>query len=152
MKSAEHWMQAALELARQAEVLDEVPIGAVVVLNDEMIGEGFNKTITNADPTAHAEIVALRDAAARLKNYRLTGADLYVTIEPCSMCAGALIHARINQLFYGATEPRAGAVCSSIAVLDNPNVNHRVQHQGGIAEIESSQLMANFFQRKRQSA
>ncbi len=151
MKSAEEWMQIALELAKQAEALDEVPIGAVVVREGELIGQGFNRTISSADPTAHAEIVAIRDAAKNLDNYRLTGSDLYVTIEPCSMCAGALIHARINQLFYGATEPRAGAVCSSIEVLGNPNVNHRVQHQGGILETETSQLIASFFQRKRQS-
>ena len=152
MKSAEEWMQVALDLAGQAEALDEVPIGAVVVLHDEMIGQGFNQTISSADPTAHAEIVALRDAARKINNYRLTDADMYVTIEPCSMCAGALIHARIRHLYYGATEPRAGAICSSIAVLDNPNVNHRVKHQGGIAEQAAAKIMSNFFQRKRQSA
>ncbi len=152
MKSAEAWMRLALELADKAQALNEVPVGAVVVRDGELIGQGFNQTISSADPTAHAEIVAMRDAAKHLGNYRLTGSDLYVTIEPCSMCAGAMIHARIGRLFYGATEPRAGAVCSSIAVLDNPNVNHRVQHQGGILESEASQLIASFFKRKRQSA
>jgi tRNA(adenine34) deaminase len=152
MKSAEDWMQLALELARQAEAIDEVPVGAVIVRDGELIGQGFNQTISSADPTAHAEIVALRDAAKNVNNYRLSGADMFVTIEPCSMCAGAMIHARINQLFYGAKEPRAGAVVSSIAVLDNPNVNHRVSHQGGVLETETSELISNFFRRKRQTA
>jgi tRNA(adenine34) deaminase len=145
-------MQLALELARQAEAIDEVPVGAVIVRDGELIGQGFNQTISSADPTAHAEIVALRDAAKNVNNYRLSGADMFVTIEPCSMCAGAMIHARINQLFYGAKEPRAGAVVSSIAVLDNPNVNHRVSHQGGVLETETSELISNFFRRKRQTA
>lgn len=152
MRSAEDWMQLALELARQAEAIDEVPVGAVIVRDGELIGQGFNQTISSADPTAHAEIVALRDAAKNVNNYRLSGADMFVTIEPCSMCAGAMIHARINQLFYGAKEPRAGAVVSSIAVLDNPNVNHRVSHQGGVLETETSELISNFFRRKRQTA
>lgn len=152
MKSAEDWMQLALELARQAEAIDEVPVGAVIVRDGELIGQGFNQTISSADPTAHAEIVALRDAAKNVNNYRLSGADMFVTIEPCSMCAGAMIHARINQLFYGAKEPRAGAVVSSIAVLDNPKVNHRVSHQGGVLETETSELISNFFRRKRQTA
>ena len=157
MKSAddwthEDWMRRAIDLARQAEAQDEVPVGAVIVLDGELIGEGYNQTISSSDPTAHAEIVALRDAAQRLDNYRLSGADMYVTIEPCSMCAGAMIHARINQLFYGAKEPRAGAVVSSIAVLDNPNVNHRVKHHGGVLEDQSAELISNFFRRKRQSA
>ena len=145
MRSAEDWMQLALELARQAEAIDEVPVGAVIVRDGELIGQGFNQTISSADPTAHAEIVALRDAAKNVNNYRLSGADMFVTIEPCSMCAGAMIHARINQLFYGAKEPRAGAVVSSIAVLDNPNVNHRVSHQGGVLETETSEIISNFF-------
>ena len=152
MRSAEDWMQLALELARQAEAIDEVPVGAVIVRDGELIGQGFNQTISSADPTAHAEIVALRDAAKNVNNYRLSGADMFVTIEPCSMCAGAMIHARINQLFYGAKEPRAGAVVSSIAVLDNPNVNHRVSHQGGVLETETSEIISNFFRRKRQTA
>lgn len=149
MKSHEHWMQMALALAEEAGQIDEVPVGAVVVKDDVVIGRGFNQTISAADPSAHAEVVALRDAARHLNNYRLTGADLYVTIEPCSMCAGALVHARIREVIYGAKEPRAGAVCSSIAVLDNPSLNHHVSHQGGVCEAQASQLMANFFKRKR---
>ena len=144
-------MQVALELAEQAKNDDEVPIGAVVVRGDEIIGRGFNQTISTSDPTAHAEIVAIRNAARHVNNYRLTGCDLYVTIEPCSMCAGALVHARIQTLIFGAKEPRAGAVCSSIAVLDNPNLNHKVDVQSGVCEQQASTLMSSFFQAKRRS-
>lgn len=151
MNPASQWMQRALELAQEAAGLDEVPVGAVVVCNDEIIGEGFNQTISSHDPSAHAEIVALRDAAKRMNNYRLPGAELYVTIEPCTMCAGALIHARISHLIFGATEPRAGAICSSARVLENPGLNHRVQVTSGICEAEAGQLIADFFKAKRKS-
>ncbi|MFT7246785.1 MAG: tRNA(adenine34) deaminase [Candidatus Azotimanducaceae bacterium] len=151
MKPATYWMQLALELAEQAASYDEVPVGAVVVQNGELIGQGFNQTISSHDPTAHAEIVALRDAARQQKNYRLPGAELYVTIEPCTMCAGALVHARISHLIFGAKEPRAGAICSSLQVLDNPGLNHRVQVSSGICESEAGQLMADFFKAKRKS-
>lgn len=151
MTSAEHWMQMALELAQQARAEDEVPIGAVVVLDDEVIGRGYNRTISDGDPTAHAEIVALRDAARHLNNHRLTGSDLYVTIEPCTMCAGAMVHARIRRLIYGASEPRAGAVSSSIAVLDNPGLNHKVAVESGVLADQAGTMMSEFFQRKRQN-
>jgi tRNA(adenine34) deaminase len=151
MKPASHWMQLALELAEQAARLDEVPVGAIVVLNDEVIGQGFNQTISSHDPSAHAEIVALRDAASRMSNYRLPGAELYVTIEPCTMCAGALVHARVSHLIYGAAEPKAGAICSSAKVLENPGLNHRVQVTSGICEAEAGQLIADFFKAKRKS-
>jgi tRNA(adenine34) deaminase len=151
MKPATHWMQRALELAQHAASLDEVPVGAVIVRDDAIIGEGFNQTISSHDPTAHAEVVALRDASARANNYRLPGAELYVTIEPCTMCAGALVHARIAHLIFGAAEPRAGAICSSAQVLENPNLNHRVQVTSGICEAEARQLMADFFKAKRKS-
>jgi tRNA(adenine34) deaminase len=151
MTSAEHWMQMALELAQQARAEDEVPIGAVVVLNDEVIGRGYNRTIRDGDPTAHAEIVALRDAARHLNNHRLTGSDLYVTIEPCTMCAGAMVHARIRRLIYGASEPRAGAVSSSIAVLDNPGLNHKVAVESAVLADQAGAMMSEFFQRKRQN-
>ena len=144
-------MQLALGLAQHAASLDEVPVGAVVVRDGEVIGEGYNQTITSHDPTAHAEVVALRNAAIRENNYRLPGAELYVTIEPCTMCAGALVHARIARLIFGATEPRAGAICSSAQVLDNPNLNHRIQITSGICEAEAGQLMAGFFKAKRKS-
>jgi len=151
MKPATYWMQLALELAEQAASYDEVPVGAVVVQNGELIGKGFNQTISSHDPTAHAEIVALRDAAKQQNNYRLPGAELYVTIEPCTMCAGALVHARISHLIFGAKEPRAGAICSSSQVLDNPALNHRVQVTSGVCESEAGQLMADFFKAKRKS-
>lgn len=151
MSSAIHWMQMAMTLAEQAAGVGEVPVGAVVVRDGEVIGEGFNQTISSHDPTAHAEIVALRDAAARLNNYRLPGAELYVTIEPCTMCAGALVHARISHLIFGAKEPRAGAIVSSARVLENPGLNHQVQITGGVCESEAGQLMADFFKAKRKS-
>ncbi|MFT4677506.1 MAG: tRNA(adenine34) deaminase [Patiriisocius sp.] len=151
MSSAIHWMQMAVTLAEQAASVGEVPVGAVVVQDGQLIGEGFNQTISSHDPTAHAEIVALRDAAARLNNYRLPGATLYVTIEPCTMCAGALVHARISHLVFGAKEPRAGAIVSSASVLDNPGLNHQVQITGGVCESEAGQLMSDFFKAKRKS-
>jgi len=151
MNSAAHWMQMAMVLAEKAASLGEVPVGAVVVQDGELIGEGFNQTISSHDPTAHAEIMALRDAAARLNNYRLPGATLYVTIEPCTMCAGALVHARISHLIFGAKQPRAGAIVSSARVLDNPGLNHQVQITGGVCESEAGQLIADFFKAKRKS-
>ena len=122
----ETWMRAALELAQEAADQGEVPVGAVVVREGKIIGRGCNAPITKADPTAHAEINALREAAMTAGNYRLPGATLVVTVEPCTMCAGALLHARIETLVFGAREPRAGAVFSSAKVLENPGLNHRV--------------------------
>tara|TARA_R110002072_G_scaffold1164_4_gene9643 strand:+ start:4827 stop:5282 length:456 start_codon:yes stop_codon:yes gene_type:complete len=151
MSSAIHWMHRAMMLAEKAASIGEVPVGAVVVRDGEVIGEGFNQTISSHDPSAHAEIVALRDAATKQQNYRLPGAELYVTIEPCTMCAGALVHARISHLIFGAKEPRAGAVVSSAQVLINPGLNHQVQVTGGICESEAGQLMADFFKAKRKS-
>ena len=143
------WMREALQLARQAAENGEVPVGAVVVLDGDIIGRGANRMISSQDPSAHAEINALRDAAARLGNYRMPGASLYVTVEPCTMCAGALIHARIHELVYGAEEPGAGAVTSTARVLDNPALNHRVQVRGGVMSEECSALMKTFFQERR---
>ncbi len=145
----EHWMQFALVLAEEAIKRDEVPVGAVVVLDDAIIGRGFNRTISSRDPTAHAEIVAIRDAAQHMHNYRLSGASLYSTIEPCAMCAGAMIHARIGQLFFGAEEPRAGAVGSTIDVLANERLNHRVAVHAGICAPAAAALMTNFFKARR---
>lgn len=142
-------MTLALEQARAAEALGEVPVGALVVLNGEIVGRGHNAVIRRADPTAHAEIVALRAAAERLGNYRLTGAILYSTIEPCAMCAGALVHARIERLVYGAPEPRAGAVRSRLAVLENPGANHRVQVTAGVLAERSAALLRAFFRARR---
>lgn len=136
-------------LAQKAADLGEAPVGACVVQNGEIIGEGHNTPITNCDPTAHAEIQALRAAAIRLGNYRLPGSILYVTIEPCTMCAGALVHARIRKLFFGAAEPRAGAVVSTAAVLDNPALNHHPTWEGGLLAAEAAALMRTFFNAKR---
>ena len=146
---SEEWMLAALVLARQAAQKDEVPIGAVVVRDKQIVGRGFNQPIGRHDPTAHAEIMALRDAAQTLGNYRLPGCTLVVTVEPCTMCAGALVHARIEQLIFGAKEPRAGAVCSSARVLDNLGLNHKVTVIEGVLEKECKALMSGFFQGRR---
>ena len=141
----ERWMREALAEARRARGRGEVPVGAVVVLGGAVVGRGANQPIRGTDPTAHAEIVALRDAARATGNYRLTGAALYVTVEPCLMCAGALVHARIGRLVFGAAEPRAGAVRSVMRVLDHPALNHRVEVAGGVLESECTALMRAFF-------
>lgn len=146
------FMARALALAEQGAAAGEVPVGAVVVLDGEILGEGWNQPISVGDPTAHAEIVALRAAAARIGNYRLTGATLYVTIEPCTMCAGALVHARIARLVYGAEEPRSGAVRSALAALDTPGLNHRVEVRAGVAADEAAELMTAFFRARRANA
>ena len=149
MRSHEYWMSQALTLADRASLEDEVPIGAVIVLDDELIAEGWNQTIGSNDPTAHAEIVAIRRAAERLENYRLVNTRLYVTIEPCTMCAGALVHSRIAMLIYGAKEPRAGAIDSSMRVLANPNLNHQPEVLGGICADEAGDKMSRFFKARR---
>ena len=145
----EKWMQVALGLAAKAAQQDEVPVGAVVVRDNQIVGRGFNQPIGRHDPTAHAEIMALRDAASALGNYRLPGCTLVVTVEPCTMCAGALVHARIAQLIFGAREPRAGAVCSSAQVLDNQGLNHKVTVVEGVLEKECKALMSAFFKERR---
>ena len=143
-------MLEALVLARQAGEHDEVPVGAVVVRDNQIVGRGFNQPIGRHDPTAHAEIMALRDAAQTLGNYRLPRCTLVVSVEPCTMCAGALVHSRIEQLIFGAKEPRAGAICSSARVLDNPGLNHKVTVVEGVLEKECKALMSAFFQERRQ--
>ena len=145
----ERWMRAALDQALLALEVDEVPVGAVVVHEGQVVGAGFNQPISASDPTAHAEMVAMRSAARALGNYRLTGATVYVTVEPCFMCAGALVHARIATLVYGAPEPRSGAVQSVAQALDNPALNHRVSVVGGVLEAECRELMQAFFRRRR---
>lgn len=142
-------MRRALALADRAENEGEVPIGAVVVKDGQLLGEGWNSVIAYQDPTAHAEIVAMRDAAKLTGNYRLAGATLYVTLEPCTMCAGALIHARIEQLVFAAREPRAGVVCSTCAMLDEPRYNHAVKWQEGVLAEESSERLKAFFKSRR---
>jgi tRNA(adenine34) deaminase len=142
-------MAAALDEARRALEAGEVPIGAVVALDGVTVGRGFNQPILGGDPTAHAEIVALRDAARRVGNYRLTGATLCVTIEPCLMCVGALAHARIGTLVYGAEEPKSGAVASMVCGLELPGLNHRVEVVSGVRAAECRELMQAFFRERR---
>src|SRR5687768_3176114 len=142
-------MSLALDEARKAHEAGEVPVGAVVLLDGEVVGTGFNQPISAHDPTAHAEIVALRAAAERAGNYRLTGATLYVTVEPCLMCVGAMVHARIGLVVYGAAEPKAGAVVSMIRAHELPNLNHRLQVLGGVLEGECRDMMQGFFRSRR---
>lgn len=149
MSADEYWMARALTLAEDARSRGEVPVGAVVVRGDEVIGEGYNQPVTTNDPTAHAEIVALRAAAQHEGNYRLVDADLYVTIEPCTMCAGALVQARIARLIFGAREPRAGAVVSSASVLANEALNHKVEVIEGVLADECKATISSFFKAKR---
>lgn len=144
-------MREALAQAALAEAAGEVPVGAVVVLGSNIVGRGFNRPIGSADPTAHAEILALRDAARTMENYRLTGVRLYVTVEPCLMCVGAMVHARVGTLIYGASEPKAGAVASALAALNHPALNHRIDVVAGVLADESRALLQRFFQARRHS-
>ena len=150
-------MREAQREAREALAAGEVPVGAVVVLDGRVAGAGFNQPIGRADPTAHAEIVALRVAAREVGNYRLTGATLYVTVEPCVMCVGAIVHARVGTLVYGASEPKAGAVRSAMRALDHPALdhpalNHRVEVIEGVLDEECGQIMQDFFRDRRASS
>jgi tRNA(adenine34) deaminase len=142
-------MQAALAEARLAGEAGEVPIGAVVVQEGAIVARGQNRVLRDLDPTAHAEIVALRAAAAVLGNYRLTGCTLYVTLEPCAMCAGAMIHARLARLVFAAADPKAGAAGSVLAVLNHPQLNHQIQVEQGILAEESAELLKSFFRERR---
>ena len=145
----ERWMNRALQLAGEAAAKGEVPVGAVVVLDGKEIGAGFNAPISGCDPTAHAEIRALRDAAARVGNYRLPDATLYVTLEPCTMCVGAIVHGRISRLVYGASEPKAGAIESARRTLEEPHLNWDVTAVGGVLSDRCSQVISEFFSRRR---
>ena len=142
-------MRAALEQALEAGRRGEVPVGAVVVVDGEIVGAGFNQPIGGQDPTAHAEIVAMREAAKRLGNYRLGGATLYVTIEPCQMCVGAMVHARVARVVYGTREPKAGAIESAMRAHEHPALNHRMTATGGVLEEECRQMIQGFFREKR---
>lgn len=142
-------MRVALDLARHASAEQEVPVGAVLVLNDESLGEGWNQPIATSDPTAHAEIIALRQAAQRQQNYRLPGTTLYVTLEPCAMCLGALLQARIERLVFGALDSKAGAVTSVFNLLDSSQLNHRITWVGECLANESIALLQGFFQKRR---
>ena len=149
MNNDEHWMHEALRQARQAEAGEEVPVGAVVVYQGQMIGQGRNRSITDIDPSAHAEIVAMRAAAKSLNNYRLLDATLFVTLEPCMMCVGAMLHARIKRLVFGAHDPKTGAAGSMFDLITDPRHNHAVEVTGGVLEQECSRLLKDFFQQRR---
>lgn len=145
----EYWLRQALHLAQIAADQGEVPIGALVVRDDEIIGKGYNQPIQSCDPTAHAEIIALRDAALNVGNYRLPGATLYCTLEPCAMCAGAMLHARIERLVFAASDPKGGAVVSVVKLLDETRFNHHITYQCGTLSEESVQLLQQFFKARR---
>lgn len=147
----EAWMQIALEQARLAAQAGEVPVGALVLRDDKIIAVGHNRNLLDSDPTAHAEIIVLRRAAARLGNHRLIGCTVYSTIEPCSMCAGALIHARVSRLVYGAADPKAGASGSVLHVLNHPDLNHKMEVTSGILAEKCSAVLQDFFLQKRRS-
>jgi tRNA(adenine34) deaminase len=147
----EHWMRQALAAAQEARSGGEVPVGTCVVNGNQLIAIAGNRTRTDCDPTAHAEIVALREAARKLGNYRLTGVEVYSTIEPCAMCAGALIQARISRLIYGAADERAGAVRSRFRICETDFLNHRIEVCAGVLEAECKALMQDFFRRRRDS-
>jgi tRNA(adenine34) deaminase len=144
-------MGLALSLAQKAGSLGEVPVGAVLVKGGEVLGQGYNCPISSDDPTAHAEIVALRDAGQRLGNYRLPGTTLYVTLEPCTMCTGALIHARIERLVFGAFEPKAGVVCSQNKLLEAGYLNHNIALTAGVLSDECSTIVSEFFSQRRKN-
>ena len=143
------WIAHALALAALAEQQGEVPVGALVVRDNEIVGAGWNQPISTQDPTAHAEIVALRDAARRLGNYRLPDTTLYVTLEPCAMCSGAIMHARVGRVVYAAPDPKAGAAGSVFDILNTDRLNHRVSITGGVAAAPATQMLQTFFHRRR---
>lgn len=143
------FMQRALELACDAAKLDEVPVGAILVVNNEIMGQGFNCPISTCDPSAHAEIVALRDGAKKIGNYRLIDTVLYVTLEPCMMCVGAIIHARVKRVVFGASDPKTGAIVSIFCAQEAAKPNHKFEFTGGVMASECSKLLADFFVGKR---
>lgn len=146
----EHWMQQALLLAEKAEQQDEVPVGAIVVKNNQLVAEGWNQPIQSHDPSAHAEMQAMRAAGKALNNYRLVDTTLYVTLEPCSMCVGAMVHARVRRVVFGAYDPKTGACGSATNLVDAAYHNHKIEVSGGVLEDECRELLQAFFRRKRQ--
>jgi tRNA(Arg) A34 adenosine deaminase TadA len=148
-RTDEELMGAALELAREARERGEVPVGAVLVIEGEIVGRGFNQPVSRNDPTAHAEIVALRQAGRETGNYRLPGSTMYVTIEPCQMCVGAMVHARVARVVYGTPEPKAGAIESAMRAHEHPSLNHRRQVTGRVLEDECREVIQTFFQERR---
>ena len=147
--SDEDYMRAAIELAREAGANEEVPVGAVVVLNGDIVGRGFNQPIGRRDPSAHAEIMALRDAGARLGNYRLPGCELYVTLEPCAMCAGAIMHSRIARVVYGAADLKTGVAGSVVDLFAEPRLNHHATIERGVLGDECGRMLSSFFAARR---
>jgi tRNA(adenine34) deaminase len=145
----ELFMEEALRAAQRSLEAGEVPVGAVVVRDGKVIGRGSNRNIADSDPAAHAEIIALREAGAALGNHRLEGCDLFVTIEPCAMCAGALVHARLRRLVYGADDPKAGAICSVLQVVNHPSLNHRMEVRSGVLAGRCAELLQSFFRSRR---
>ena len=143
------WMEEALNAAQRALESGEVPVGAVVVLDGRIVGRGWNRNLTDSDPSAHAEVVALRTAGANVGNHRLGDCELFATIEPCAMCAGAMIHARLKRLVYGADDPKAGAVHSVMQVLNHPQLNHRMEVHGGVLAGRCAELLQAFFRNRR---
>ena len=150
MSDLEH-MQAALTCAKKGSDLGEIPVGAVVTYNNKIIAQTYNRSITDCNPTAHAEILALQLAGKYFNNYRLSGCTLYVTVEPCTMCAGALIHSRIDRLVFGTTEPKSGAILSNLRILDQVHMNHKVLYTHGILESDCRQIIQDFFKARRKS-
>ncbi len=151
MPSDEFWMEDALRAAQRALEAGEVPVGAVVVCNDRVLGRGWNRNVSEHDPAAHAEIVALREAGTNLGNHRLEDCELFVTIEPCPMCAGALVHARIKRLVYGADDPKAGAVHSVTQIINHPRLNHLMEVREGVLAGRSAELLQAFFRQRREA-
>jgi tRNA(adenine34) deaminase len=147
--AAERWMQEALEEARRAEAQGEIPVGAIVLINEKVVGRGHNHSIRSHDPTAHAEVVALRHAAHSMRNYRLPGSILVVTVEPCMMCVGAMIHARVDELIFGAADPKAGAVQSVFQMASVPQLNHQIAVTPGVLAKECGGLLRAFFESRR---
>ena len=145
----ELWMEEALRCAQRALESGEVPVGAVVVFDGRIVGRGWNRNISDSDPTAHAEIIALRAAGAAVGNHRLESCELFATIEPCAMCAGALVHARIQRVVYGADDPKAGAVRSIMKVLNHPQLNHKIEVRSGILAGRSTEILQSFFKSRR---
>jgi len=148
--SHEHWMQYAIQLAQKAADQDEVPVGAVIVKDNQLIAEGWNQPIQSHDPSAHAEIMAIRNAGQALNNYRLIDTTMYVTLEPCSMCVGAMIHARVKHLVFGASDLKTGATGSAVNLIHNPIHNHKIEVTGGVMEAECREVLQLFFKLKRE--
>jgi tRNA(adenine34) deaminase len=147
--SDELWMQEALRMAQRALEAGEVPVGAILVHQGRIVGRGFNRNIANSDPTAHAEVIALREAGGSMGNHRLRACDLFATIEPCAMCAGAMVHARIRRLVYGADDPKAGAVHSVMHLLNHPRLNHKIEVRGGVLAGKCAETLQEFFRSRR---